>query len=66
MKTLRVDIPDHLANELDKLVQAGRFLDQADLARQALRELVQRQQLELTEHFQREDIDWALRLKEQS
>lgn len=62
MKTLQIELPDQLAKEVEDLVHGGWFVDEAELARQALRELVQRQRLELAEQFQREDIRWAMKL----
>jgi hypothetical protein len=38
--------------------------DQAELARLALAEFVQRHRFELEEKFQRDDIRWALELKD--
>ncbi len=64
MKTLKVALPDQLARQLKDLVEQGWFLDEAELARQALSEFLQKQRFELQEQFQREDIRWALSLKE--
>jgi len=49
---------------MDGLVEAGWFANQAELARLALAEFVQRHRFELEEKFQRDDIRWALGLKD--
>ncbi len=64
MRTLQVEIPDRLADEVEHLVEDGWFVSEAELARQALSEFVHRHRFELQEQFQREDIRWALSLKE--
>ena len=64
MKTLELEVPDRLAKEMDGLVEAGWFANQAELARLALAEFVQRHRFELEEKFQRDDIRWALGLKD--
>ena len=63
MKTLEFEVPDQLAKEMEGLVEAGWFASQAELARLALAEFVQRHRFELEEKFQREDIRWALGLQ---
>jgi Arc/MetJ-type ribon-helix-helix transcriptional regulator len=60
MKTLEFEVPDQLAKEIEGLVEAGWFASQAELARLALAEFVQRHRFELEEKFQRDDIRWAL------
>ena len=64
MKSVRIDLPDKLALELDTLVRAGWFHNQDELVRMALMEFVRRYRFELLEQFQREDIAWALQQKE--
>ena len=64
MKTLKVDLPDQLAKEVQGLVQAGWFASEAEIARLALAEFVHRHGFQLQEQFQREDIRWALSLKD--
>jgi Arc/MetJ-type ribon-helix-helix transcriptional regulator len=60
MKTLELEVPDRLAQEMAGLVEAGWFANQAELTRLALAEFVQRHRFELEEKFQRDDIHWAL------
>jgi Arc/MetJ-type ribon-helix-helix transcriptional regulator len=47
------------------LVKEGWFRDEAEAIRYALTHFLNRYRLQLTEHFQREDIAWALRWKEE-
>jgi hypothetical protein len=66
MKTLQLEVPDllELAKEIDSLVEEGGFTNQAELARLALTEFVQRHRFEPEEKFQRDDIRCALGLKD--
>ncbi len=64
MKTLAVEVPDQLASQMQDLVEAGWFMDQGELTRQALMHFVQRSRFQLQEKFQRDDIRWALTLKD--
>ena len=64
MKSVRVELPDKLAAELDALVKAGWFHSEAEVVRLALAEFVRRHRFELVEQFQREDIAWALQQKD--
>ena len=63
MKTVHLELPDQLAEQVGALVSQGWFVDESEAARYALRELVDRQRLQLLEAQQREDIAWAKRLK---
>jgi Arc/MetJ-type ribon-helix-helix transcriptional regulator len=63
MKTLPIELPDKLAQEVDALVKAGWFSHEAEVVRVALWEFVSRHRLALLEQFQREDIKWALQQK---
>jgi Arc/MetJ-type ribon-helix-helix transcriptional regulator len=63
MKSIRVELPDKLAEELNAMVTAGWFSNEAEAMRSALREFVRRNRPELLERFQREDIAWALKQK---
>jgi Arc/MetJ-type ribon-helix-helix transcriptional regulator len=64
VKTLRLELPDQLAKEIENLVQAGWFASEAEIARLALAEFVHRHRFSLQEQQQREDIHWALSLKD--
>jgi Arc/MetJ-type ribon-helix-helix transcriptional regulator len=59
MKTLEIELPDALAEELEELVKAGWFTNENEIGRLALAEFVNRHRFKLQEHFQREDIAWA-------
>jgi len=63
MKSVQVELPDKLADELDLLVKAGWFRSEGEAVRLALVEFVRRHRFELLERFQREDIAWALQQK---
>ena len=64
MKTLALEVPDRLAQELENLVRAGWFANEEELVRFALAEFLQRNKLKLQEEYQLEDIRWASGLKD--
>jgi Arc/MetJ-type ribon-helix-helix transcriptional regulator len=64
MKMLNLKIPDRLAEAMEELVQAGWFVGESEIVRQALSEFLQHHRLQLQEQFQRDDIRWALSLKD--
>lgn len=64
MKTLALEVPDRVAEELEKLVRAGWFATEEEAVRLALAEFLQRNKLRLQEEQQMEDIRWALDLKD--
>ncbi len=47
MKTLQVELPDQLAEELETAVRAGRFQNSGEVVRAALREFVTGRRFEL-------------------
>jgi Arc/MetJ-type ribon-helix-helix transcriptional regulator len=63
MKLIQIEVSDHVAKELDAMVQAGWFRTEDEAIRLALLEFVRRNRLELLERFQREDIAWAMQQK---
>jgi Arc/MetJ-type ribon-helix-helix transcriptional regulator len=63
MKSIKVELPDKLAHELNAMVKAGWFRNEAEVMRSALRDFVRRNRPELLERFQRDDIAWALKQK---
>lgn len=63
MKSMQIELPDKLAQELDAMVKAGWFSNEAEVVRWAVLEFVRRHRLELLERFQQEDIAWALKQK---
>ena len=60
MKTIAVELPERVTEEIDLLVKNGWFTDATEIVRMALWEFVQRNRFGLTEQFQRADIAWAL------
>ncbi|MDH3600214.1 MAG: ribbon-helix-helix domain-containing protein [Candidatus Tectomicrobia bacterium] len=64
MKSIRIELPEKLAQELDTFVQRGWFQSEEEAIRFALMELMQRHRFALLEQFQREDIAWALGQKD--
>ena len=64
MKSINVDLPEKVAEELSRLVESGWFRDEGEAVRVALVEFLGHRTTELQEHFQREDIEWALREKQ--
>jgi len=63
MKAIHVEFPDKLAAEIEAYVQAGRFGSEAEVIRAAVADFVRRRRIELLERFMRDDIEWALKLK---
>jgi Arc/MetJ-type ribon-helix-helix transcriptional regulator len=60
MKTLRIELPDALAERLQELVKAGWFTSEEEIGGLALEEFVGRRRYELQEQHQREDVAWAV------
>jgi Arc/MetJ-type ribon-helix-helix transcriptional regulator len=63
MKAIHVELPDKLAAEIEAFVQAGWFGSEADVIRAAVVDFVRRRRVDLLERFMRDDIEWALKLK---
>jgi Arc/MetJ-type ribon-helix-helix transcriptional regulator len=63
MKSIHLELPDKLAEELQSLVQHGWFQDEQEAVRVAVLEFLRQRRPELLERFQREDIEWALQQK---
>jgi len=64
MKTLALEIPERLVEELESLVRAGWFASEEEAIRLALAEFLQRNKFRLQEEHQLEDIRWALGVKD--
>ena len=60
MKSLNVELPDQLADQVGQMIREGWFLSANELVRTALVEFLRSRQTELQERFQREDIAWAV------
>jgi Arc/MetJ-type ribon-helix-helix transcriptional regulator len=63
MKAIHVELPDKLAAEIEAYVQAGWFESEAEVIRAAVADFVRRRRVELLDRFMRDDIEWALKLK---
>ncbi len=63
MKTIKIDIPEKLAIEVENYVEKGWFSSEGEVMRVALQEFVRTHRLKLMEQFMREDIEWALKFK---
>jgi Arc/MetJ-type ribon-helix-helix transcriptional regulator len=61
MKTLLINMPDHLAERIHDYVKAGFFMSEPDVVLAAMSEFVRRNQVDLMERFAREDIAWAVK-----
>ncbi len=60
MTCLQIELPDKLAKEIQRLIQAGWFETEQEIIRLALIEFIRRHEAALTEQFQLEDISWAV------
>jgi len=63
MKSIQIELPDKLAQELDAMVESGWFSNDAEVVRLALLEFIRHHRPEVLEQFQRADIAWALKQK---
>ena len=61
MKTLTIDCPDRLHEQLTKLVAAGWFKSPEDAVLEAVRRYLSLHSVELQEKQILEDVDWALK-----
>ena len=60
MKTIKVQIPDRMYQQIETLVKEGWFRDREDIINVALRKFLEANQPELLEQFFREDVEWGL------
>ena len=60
MKTITVELPERVTDEIGVLVENGWFADETEIIRMALWEFVHRNRFALAEQYQRADIAWAL------
>ena len=63
MKTLQVELPDQMAQEVETAVETGKFENVTEVVRAALREFISHRRFELMEQQQLNDIAWALNEK---
>lgn len=61
MKTIQIELNDKLAEQLAEVLRQGWFRDEGEAVRFAIIEFLETRKPALIEHFQREDIDWALK-----
>lgn len=66
MKTVKVNLPEKLAVEVENYVKGGWFSNESEVIRVALQEFIRRHRFELIEKFMKQDIEWALKLKKAS
>jgi len=66
VKSINVDLPEKIAEELSRLVETGWFRDEAEAVRVALVEFLGHRAAELQERFQHDDIEWALRERQKA
>ena len=60
MKTIKVQIPDRMYQQIETLVHEGWFRDREDIVNVALRKFLEANQPELLEQFFHEDVEWGL------
>jgi Arc/MetJ-type ribon-helix-helix transcriptional regulator len=58
--TLQAEVPNRLFEQIEQLVQAGRFRDIDTLVGEALRRFLESHRVELVEEFIRQDVEWGL------
>lgn len=63
MKTIKVNLPEKLAIELENYVKGCWFNEEAEVMRVALQEFIRHHRLELMDKFMEEDIEWAIKTK---
>ena len=63
MKTVQIELNDRLAEKLDAFLQDGFFNTEEEAIRFALIKLIESREPMFAEHFQREDIAWAIKQK---
>jgi len=64
MKTIKVSLPEKLGMEVENYVKSGWFTNGAELLQFALQEFIRHNKIKLMEQFMKEDIEWALKVKE--
>jgi Arc/MetJ-type ribon-helix-helix transcriptional regulator len=66
VKSINVDLPEKIAEELSQLVESGWFRDEGEAVRAAIVEFLGHRTAELQERFQQDDIEWALRERQKA
>lgn len=60
VKSINVEVPDQVADDIARMVRDGWFLSENELVRMALIEFLRTRRSDLQERFQREDLAWAV------
>lgn len=60
MKTLPAKVTPKLLEEIDELVEEGWYSSRSEAVRDAIRQLVRKQERERIEKAMEEDIEWGL------
>lgn len=60
MKTLPAKVTPKLLEEIDELVEEGWYSSRSEAVRDAIRQLVRKQKIEMIEKAMEEDIEWGL------
>lgn len=61
MDSVPAKMTERLVQELDRLVEEGRYTSRSEAIRDAVREVVERRKLHRLEAAIQEDIEWDLR-----
>ena len=64
MKAISVILPERMRAEVNNYIQNGWFTNEAEVLRTALQEFIMHNRLKLAEQFMKEDIEWALKVKD--
>lgn len=59
MKTVSINIPDNLADQINDYVKAGFFSSEPDVFLAAMSEFLRRNRVDVLYRFAHEDIEWA-------
>ncbi len=65
MNSVTIELSDDLANEIDRVVDAGEFRAREDLIHRATQEFLGVRRRQLLERQQLDEIEWALSAAEQ-
>ncbi|MCX5811803.1 MAG: ribbon-helix-helix domain-containing protein [Proteobacteria bacterium] len=64
MKAISVTLPERMRAEVNNYIQNGWFTNEAEVLRTALQEFIMHNRLKLAEQFMKEDIEWAIKVKD--
>ncbi len=60
METVPAKVTEKLVMEMDELIKEGWYANRSELIREAIREMVKKNKLELLEAAIKEDVSWGL------